>query len=136
LFFLVKLCQKGLKNVNVKITMFIFTFKPRFQMMTIIVGYKAQSTPFFHEALSWISSSHHSLNFGFFFNCDLLHLSCLLSHILLEAIQVQMLVSKFNLSFVERPDRKKKLKKNILRLQFKNLTNISLMLEDYFTKII
>jgi hypothetical protein len=35
-----------LKNVNVKMTMFIFIFELWFAMMAIIVGYEAQSTPF------------------------------------------------------------------------------------------
>jgi hypothetical protein len=38
--------QKGLKIVNVKMKMFIFTIKLGFPVMAIIVGYKAQSTPF------------------------------------------------------------------------------------------
>jgi hypothetical protein len=38
--------QKGLKNVNVKMTMFIFIVELGFLVMAIIVGYKAQSTPF------------------------------------------------------------------------------------------
>jgi hypothetical protein len=37
---------KGLKNVNVKTTMFVFIIELRFPVMTIIVGYEAQSTPF------------------------------------------------------------------------------------------
>jgi hypothetical protein len=38
--------QKGLKSVNVKMTMFIFIIKLWFLVMAIIVGYEAQSTPF------------------------------------------------------------------------------------------
>jgi hypothetical protein len=38
--------QKGLKNVSVKMMMFIFHAKLGFPMMAIIVGYEAQSTPF------------------------------------------------------------------------------------------
>jgi hypothetical protein len=38
--------QKGLKNVNVKMTMFIFIVELGFLMMAIIIGYEAQSTPF------------------------------------------------------------------------------------------
>jgi hypothetical protein len=38
--------QKGLKNVNVKMTMFIFIVELGFLVMVIIVGYEAQSTPF------------------------------------------------------------------------------------------
>ncbi len=38
--------HKGLKNVNVKMTMFIFIIELGFPVMTIIVGYEAQSTPF------------------------------------------------------------------------------------------
>jgi hypothetical protein len=34
--------QKGLKNVNVKMMMFIFIVKLGFLMMAIIVGYEAQ----------------------------------------------------------------------------------------------
>jgi hypothetical protein len=41
-----ELCQKGLKNVNVKMTMFVFTVKLGFPVMAIIVGYEAQSIPF------------------------------------------------------------------------------------------
>jgi hypothetical protein len=39
-------CQKGLKSVNVKMTMFIFIVELGFPVMTIIIGYKAPSTPF------------------------------------------------------------------------------------------
>jgi hypothetical protein len=38
--------QKGLKSVNVKMTMFVFTIELGFPVMDIIVGYEAQSTPF------------------------------------------------------------------------------------------
>jgi hypothetical protein len=38
--------QKGLKNVNVKMTMFIFIVELGFLVMAIIVGYETQSTPF------------------------------------------------------------------------------------------
>jgi hypothetical protein len=38
--------QKGLKNVNVKMMMFVFTVELGFPTMAIIVGYEAQSTPF------------------------------------------------------------------------------------------
>jgi hypothetical protein len=41
-----ELHQKGLKNANVKTVMFVFIVKLGFSMTTIIVGYKAQSTPF------------------------------------------------------------------------------------------
>jgi hypothetical protein len=41
-----ELCQKGLKNVNVKMMMFVFIVEIRFPMMATIVGYEAQSTPF------------------------------------------------------------------------------------------
>jgi hypothetical protein len=37
---------KGLKCVSVKMMMFVFTIKLGFLMMTIIVGYEVQSTPF------------------------------------------------------------------------------------------
>jgi hypothetical protein len=33
--------QKGLKSVNVKMMMFVFTVELGFSMMAIIVGYKA-----------------------------------------------------------------------------------------------
>jgi hypothetical protein len=46
LFLLVEPRQKGLKNVNVKMTMFVFIIELRFLVMAIIVGYEAQSTPF------------------------------------------------------------------------------------------
>jgi hypothetical protein len=39
-------CQKGLKNVSVKITMFVFIVELGFMEMAIIIGYEAQSTPF------------------------------------------------------------------------------------------
>jgi hypothetical protein len=38
--------QKGLKNVSVKMTMFVFIVKLRFPVMAIIINYEAQSTPF------------------------------------------------------------------------------------------
>jgi hypothetical protein len=38
--------QKGSKNVNVKIMMFVFNVELGFPTMAIIVGYEAQSTPF------------------------------------------------------------------------------------------
>jgi hypothetical protein len=41
-----ELGQKGLKNVNVKMTMFVFTIEFGFPMMAIIVGYEAYSTSF------------------------------------------------------------------------------------------
>ncbi len=41
-----KLCQKGLKNVNVKMTMFVFIVELEFPVMAIIISYEAQSTPF------------------------------------------------------------------------------------------
>jgi hypothetical protein len=41
-----ELCQKGLKIVNVKMTMFVSIIKLGFPVMAIIVGYEAQSTPF------------------------------------------------------------------------------------------
>jgi hypothetical protein len=42
----VELCQKGLNSVNVKTMMFVFIIELGFLVMAIIVGYKAQSTPF------------------------------------------------------------------------------------------
>jgi hypothetical protein len=41
-----ELHQKSLKNVNVKMTMFVFIIKLGFPVMAIIVSYEAQSTPF------------------------------------------------------------------------------------------
>jgi hypothetical protein len=38
--------QKGLKSVNVKMTMFVFIIELEFLVMAIIVGCEAQSTPF------------------------------------------------------------------------------------------
>jgi hypothetical protein len=38
--------QRGLKNVNVKMTMFVITVKLGFLLMAIIVGYETQSTFF------------------------------------------------------------------------------------------
>jgi hypothetical protein len=46
LFLLGESRQKGLKNVNVKMTMFVFTIELGFPVMATIVGYEAQSTPF------------------------------------------------------------------------------------------
>jgi hypothetical protein len=46
LFLLGEPRQKGLKNVNVKMTMFVFIVELGFPVMAIIVGYEAQSTPF------------------------------------------------------------------------------------------
>jgi uncharacterized membrane protein YwzB len=46
LFLFEELCHKGLKSVNVKMMMFVFTVKLGFLVMAIIVGYEAQSTPF------------------------------------------------------------------------------------------
>jgi hypothetical protein len=39
-------CQKGLKNVNAKMMMSVSIVERGFLVMAIIVGYKAQSTPF------------------------------------------------------------------------------------------
>jgi hypothetical protein len=41
-----ELRKKGLKSVNVKMTMFVFIIELRFPVMAIIIGYEAQSTPF------------------------------------------------------------------------------------------
>jgi hypothetical protein len=38
--------QKGLKSINVKMTMFVFIVELGFPVMAIIVGYEAPSTPF------------------------------------------------------------------------------------------
>jgi hypothetical protein len=38
--------QKGLKSVNVKMTMFVFSIELGFPVMAIIVGYEVPSTPF------------------------------------------------------------------------------------------
>jgi hypothetical protein len=38
--------QKGLKSVNVKMTVFVFIIELGFSVMVIIIGYEAQSTPF------------------------------------------------------------------------------------------
>jgi len=38
--------QKGLKSVNVKMTMFVFIIKLGFPVMAISVGYEVQLTPF------------------------------------------------------------------------------------------
>jgi hypothetical protein len=46
LFPLVESRQTGSKNVNVKMTMFVFIFELGFLGMAIIVSYEAQSTPF------------------------------------------------------------------------------------------
>jgi hypothetical protein len=43
---LVKPHQKGLKNVNVKMMMFVFIVELGFPVMAIIVGYEAPSTLF------------------------------------------------------------------------------------------
>jgi hypothetical protein len=41
LFLLVEPRQKGLKSINVKMTMFVFIVELGFPVMAIIVGYKA-----------------------------------------------------------------------------------------------
>jgi hypothetical protein len=38
--------QKGLKSVDVNMTMFVFIVEFGFSVMAIIIGYKAPSTPF------------------------------------------------------------------------------------------
>ncbi len=40
-----KLRQKGLNSVNVKMTMFVFIVELGFPVMAIIAGYEAQSIP-------------------------------------------------------------------------------------------
>jgi hypothetical protein len=45
-FLLVEPCLNDLKNVNVKMTMFVFIIELGFSMMANIVGYEAQSTLF------------------------------------------------------------------------------------------
>ncbi len=104
LFLLVEPHHKNLKNVSVNMTMFIFIVELGFPMMAIIVGYKAQSTPF-----PWNIEPSTQLAqfvaFQFFCNCDIFPLSCLLSCNLLEVTQVEMLVFKFNLSSIQEPDR-------------------------------
>jgi hypothetical protein len=42
----VELHQKGIKNVNVKMMMFVFIVELGFLVMAIIIDYEAQSTPF------------------------------------------------------------------------------------------
>jgi hypothetical protein len=42
----VELSEKGFKTINVKMMMFIFIVELGILVMAIIVGYKAQSTPF------------------------------------------------------------------------------------------
>jgi hypothetical protein len=42
----VELRRKGLKSVNVKMTMFIFIVELGFLVMAIIIGYEAPLTPF------------------------------------------------------------------------------------------
>jgi hypothetical protein len=46
LFLLVEPDQKALKNVNVKMTMFVFIIELGFPRTAIIIGYEARSTPF------------------------------------------------------------------------------------------
>ncbi len=60
-----ELRQKGLKNVIVKMTMFVFIIKLGFLVMAIIVGYKAQSTPLHmkHWTEYLAHTIHHILNF-------------------------------------------------------------------------
>jgi hypothetical protein len=41
LFLLVELCQKGSKNVNLKMIMFVFIVELGFPVTAIIVGYEA-----------------------------------------------------------------------------------------------
>jgi hypothetical protein len=57
--------HKGLKNVNVKMTMFVFIDKFGFPVMAIIVGCEAQSTPFSmeHRAKYLARTIRHILKF-------------------------------------------------------------------------
>ncbi len=95
LFLLVELRQKGLKNVNVKMTMFVFIVELGFSVMAITIGCKAQSIPF-----SWNielnTSLAPSVTFWIFCSCDLFLLNRLLNCNSLEATQVKMLWFKFD----------------------------------------
>jgi hypothetical protein len=95
----VELHQKGLKSVNVKMTMFVFIVKLGFPVMAIIVGYEAQSTPF-PWSIEWNTSLTPFVEFYIFCNYDLSPLSCLLSYNSPEAIQVKMLIIKFDLDYI------------------------------------
>ncbi len=94
-----EMCQKGLKNVNVKMMMFVFIIKLGFPVMAIIVGCKAQSIPF-----SWSIEPNTSLKpsiaFWIFCNYDLSLLSCLLNCNSRDATQVEMLGFKFDFNFI------------------------------------
>jgi hypothetical protein len=72
-------------------TMFVFIIKLGFPVMSIIVGYKAQSNPF-----PWSIEPNTSFTpfvaFYSFWNCDLSPLSCLLSCNSPKATQVKMLI--------------------------------------------
>jgi hypothetical protein len=57
--------QKGLKSVNMKMTMFVFIIELGFPVMAITVGYEAQLTPF-PWSIESIPTSHHLSHFGIF----------------------------------------------------------------------
>jgi hypothetical protein len=91
--------QKGLKSVNVKMTMFVFIVELRILVMAIIVGYNAQSTPFPWN-IELITSPAPFVTFWIFCNCDLSPLSQLLNCNSLEATQVKMLIISFNFNSI------------------------------------
>ncbi len=99
LFLFVELCQKGLKSVNMKMTMFVFIVELGFSMMAIIVGYEAQLTAF-----PWSIEPNTQLApfvaFWISYSCDLSPLSCLLNCNSLEATQAEMLKFKFDFDFI------------------------------------
>jgi hypothetical protein len=95
LFLLTEPRRKGLKNANVKTTMFIFIIELGFPITAIIVGYKAQSTPF-----PWIVKLNTwlALSITFWISCsyDLSPLNRSLNCNSLEATQAEMLGSRFD----------------------------------------
>ncbi len=99
LFMLVEPRQKGLKNVNVKMTMFVFIVELGFLVMAIIVGYEAQSTPF-PWSIKLNTQFTPFIAFWIFYNCDLSPLNYLLSYNSPEATQVKMLIFKFDFDFI------------------------------------
>jgi hypothetical protein len=83
----------------VKMTMFVFIVELGFPVMAIIIGYEAQSTPFPWN-IKLNTSFAPFVEFYIFCNCDLSLLSHLLSCNSPGAIQVKMLIIKFDLDSI------------------------------------
>jgi hypothetical protein len=90
-----ELHRKGLKNANVKMMILIFIVELGFPVMTIIVGYEAQSTPFpwSVEPNTWFAPF---IAFWTSCSCDLSSLSRSLNYNSLEATQAEMLRSRYD----------------------------------------